>query len=567
MSIKFKSIQELINKTDPNQLTKADQWQASLTLNSWPESGIPFYYKEGDLNCEILLAAKNVTSHHCECSEWNLEIPCFHIVGLLIGHLNFKESSRKVLKAPKNVTIKKPRAAPGTIKSLLEEVSLESLVDFVQDYARYHKPFALALKARFSQESNQSGTKTIDGTELFQTTLENVRKNNKITIRGKSQLLMVLRNLRFQAEHLLSEGDYPEIIELVTGVLPHAATAIRYMDKVDKEYQQEILLLITKLVTVGRKGAPEIVEKVWQSLITEGKKTIYYSVGIQEILLQAMPTLIKDEKDRKEWDEMLDSQIERTWYQDSVRASLILAKYEGLEMLKNPELAEEFMNAHLTNHGFLEYVVNKVLEKGDRERAIVLLRKALDQGLSKNARRIVEEHLLDLTVSAGKKSEAIQMAKTLFLQGLDLKYLSLLSQLIPDSPTRKIEFDPILNIVRDMPYSLAKRDAMASLLKELERPLDLLEWVAKIKSLDLIMKYGDWCHQHLPKDTERLISQLLIEYARQNMGKEAAIKIKLTLMYLFEINLFDYSKELKNTLATEFSGRVILIEELNLLSF
>ncbi|MBL7809430.1 MAG: hypothetical protein JNN28_16545, partial [Saprospiraceae bacterium] len=104
---------------------------------------------EGDYEAEVMITPLKIKAYACECFGEGRRLMCAHIAATLIRVRQFLEqrSDAKRLKAEQKTSSELTRF---TVQTALENAEPEALQDFVRDYARQDKDFALALKTRFA---------------------------------------------------------------------------------------------------------------------------------------------------------------------------------------------------------------------------------------------------------------------------------------------------------------------------------------------------------------------------------------------------------------------------------
>ncbi len=104
---------------------------------------------EADFESEVMITPHKIKAYACECFTEGRRLMCPHIAATLIKIRQFyeqREETRRI-KAEQKPNNELTRF---TVQTALDNANLESLADFVRDYARRDRDFSLALKTRFA---------------------------------------------------------------------------------------------------------------------------------------------------------------------------------------------------------------------------------------------------------------------------------------------------------------------------------------------------------------------------------------------------------------------------------
>ena len=104
---------------------------------------------EGNYESEVMITPHKIKAYACECFTEGRRLMCPHIAATLIKIRQFfdqREETRRMkaeLKPSNELT-------RFTVQTALDNATPEALADFVRDFARRDRDFALALKTRFA---------------------------------------------------------------------------------------------------------------------------------------------------------------------------------------------------------------------------------------------------------------------------------------------------------------------------------------------------------------------------------------------------------------------------------
>lgn len=106
---------------------------------------------DGDVEYEIetIITPRQIKAFTCECWPPGRRMMCAHIAAALFKVRQFLEQKAKDRQA-KAEAEQREKAGRLTVQNILDSVAPTDLVDFVRNYARYNRDFALALKTHFA---------------------------------------------------------------------------------------------------------------------------------------------------------------------------------------------------------------------------------------------------------------------------------------------------------------------------------------------------------------------------------------------------------------------------------
>ena len=131
---------------------------------------------------ELKVSPSKVLGGTCECERFAEEGMCEHLAALMMAvrrkqqaHKQKREQEKKESQGPRKLTT-------GIV---LDNVNLEELAEFVRDYAKANRNFAIALKARFASIVTEIGGNE-KYMQLLESTIKAVRKlDRSISMRGR----------------------------------------------------------------------------------------------------------------------------------------------------------------------------------------------------------------------------------------------------------------------------------------------------------------------------------------------------------------------------------------------
>ncbi|MFK8105452.1 MAG: hypothetical protein AB8G15_23265, partial [Saprospiraceae bacterium] len=107
-----------------------------------------------------------------------------------------------------------------------------------------------------------------------------------------------------------------------------------------------------------------------------------------------------------------------------------------------------------------------------------------------------------------------------------------------------------------------RRDALAALFYLEKRPQDLMAYVQKIRSIDLLQRYDQFLIQYDKTACYSLYENLLDHYLEFHLGRKTAVKMRGVFHHLEKINATDLKRKLLKKYRKTYRERHSLIEEL-----
>lgn len=104
---------------------------------------------EFDYEIETIITPRQIKAFTCECWPAGRRMMCAHIAAALFKVRQFLEQKARD-RQTKAEAEQREKAGRLTVQNLLDTISPNDLTDFVRNYARYNRDFALALKTHFA---------------------------------------------------------------------------------------------------------------------------------------------------------------------------------------------------------------------------------------------------------------------------------------------------------------------------------------------------------------------------------------------------------------------------------
>jgi hypothetical protein len=508
---------------------------------------------------EVQLTGNKVKIASCECDTFMQNGVCAHIAASLL-QLNeqrkAKEAAKKEIKAQ---AIEASTTTRLTIPNILKNIDDAQLIDFIADYARSDKQFALALKTRFAGDLAATG----DIAEHYKTLIDNTLKNaknqkGKFTPKGWLQVFTLLDELRQKAESRFRNGELPTSFALIAIVLPLIHKFMRPSDspkiKLEKRQVQlvEILRGFTELPI-----SPELSNEMWAFLSNEWTQSVRHPFS--ERLFDWLFKQAKSEERTEKLLALVDHQlyVNRSFLEAKER--LLTQKIQILQKAGRIEEASQLILSASEQPDVLYFAIENAFANRDFKLAKSLCRNGLAIfGGSPNAVDHIENLLLDIAEAEFDRVGILDYAEKRFYKSLDLKYFEKMK--IVGLSAKKL--DEILETLENQPLRLERRDALAAIYTSEQRFDKLTALILQVQSLDLLRRYGVDLWRQDTEGAIELHKKVIYEYLMSHLGRPPAQRIRQVLEMHIQRGGFELAAKLRQDFNRDFPERHSLKEEL-----
>ena len=513
---------------------------------------------EMDYEVEIQISPSKVKAYTCDCVAYQQYGLCQHITAVLI-ELREIIKQKKAFKKSQKPAKEKPKRLTTTV--IIKNATPEELAEFVKNYARENRQFALALKARFA---SKIGMEDIEDKylQLLESAINASRRQGfKISPQGQKQLYYMIEELINQTEDAISIQNHSEacaIIKTLLNKLPGILPLIKNKEVLLKNIDKT--LSIFKQMIIG-PIAPQLKEELWQSAVFACEHNMGRSG--QDIDLLYLDLLLKLANEGPQIEDLLsviDLELSSPSLKKKKKVKLLINKIHLLEKNQQPELIHQLLEQHQDEMALINISIEKAIEKKDWKAAEAMALKGMQNNNLKSFQQEMLEYLLSISSHHNDQTAIEDYSKKLYLLSLDLKYYYILKENIKSD--WESYFESLLEEIQALPYSLEKRDNIAEVLAQENKKEDLIKYIGKIKSLDLLKRYD---RTLLPEQNEaviKLYTDFLNDYLKQHLGIQPVIKVVEVINHIIAIPAKDIAKQLKKNILTNFSDRNALVKEL-----
>lgn len=502
---------------------------------------------------EVRLRGKKVVEVSCGCVEFAESGQCGHLGAALLV------LRPRVLVPPPRKPVSSP-SSKLTTNLVLREVPHDELSDFVRQYARTNRKFALALKARFASLVSQAD-EADKYRQLLDSAISTVRKPDRsISLRGAQHLLKVIRELQRQLAEAMASKDYLSASYIARALIDKVTPLLNKLKGKQAEVRQELLVVFGQLSTLLQAPpAPSLITDLKDYIHAEYHRSVYRQHGLDLVFLQ----LMRDGGHTQEEQEAAIQQLEVKYKQDRRSTTpLLLARLTVLEEAGQETAARQLAEDNLNQAEVLLYALEQAKEKGLTKRVKTLAETGLQFDFSAEAKATLEETLLLLAEGKGDVDAIQDYALARFRATLKFKYYRQAQAATSSGEWSRIHKDLLTELLVN-PRSYAQQVAVAGLYAEAGEWDQLLTFLEETASLKLLSQYGQLLLASHEKRLLDLYRHLLLDYAENHLGRTPAKRIKTTLNKLTEMGADELAQDVVKTLRERYPERHALMEELS----
>jgi len=228
---------------------------------------------DGNFESEVMITPHKIKAYACECFTEGRRLMCPHIAATLIKIRQFyeqREETRRIKAEQKPST----ELTRFTVQTALDNATPEALADFVRDFARRDRDFALALKTRFAAH-------VTDAENPYALVLDSVlpkpSAKAKITEPDFRRLRKALDGLEEQLGLAQATLDFRAMFQIASAIF----LKINPLHAKAEGNRRAVLLHFCQksfeaLITINNSApSPELRESVWETLFTFGNKSVF----------------------------------------------------------------------------------------------------------------------------------------------------------------------------------------------------------------------------------------------------------------------------------------------------
>ena len=567
MKLNF-SLDKLELYLDDNILLAAEglmSLQKQTSLTEVEKNLFLAHFTEGGqiVESEVQLVGSKVKMVTCDCSIFKENEVCPHIAATLLELLERRKTKNEAKKNPSKSALAQTDVQPKlTIPNILKRIEPSQLIEFIADYARSDKQFALALKTRFASDLSFG---TIE--EHYKTLIENTLRNAKnpkgrITPKGWQQVFTMVDELRHKSESFFKSGELSAAFELVKITLPIVHRLMRPSDAPKAKLERRQVLL-TEILR-GFEGllvSPELGQQIWDFLLLEYAQNVRqeFSTRLFSSLLKNADTPIRVENLLQ----TIDNQIISCRQFIEVRDRLLTQKVQVLQKSGRVAEASALILSVSANPDVLLFAVQNAMSSGDLDLAKSLSENGLQIFRTNSAAtQNLEEYLLDIAEKQSDTEGALFYAEKRLLSNGQFSFYERLKK----NSVSSDKLTAIIQKLENQTYRIEKRDLLAAIYLE-EKLLDKLSnMIIELQSLELLRRFGvdlfEFDKENKGEKVVVLHKKVMYEYLYTHLGRPPAQRIRQVLESLIARGGLALAERLKSDLKKDFPERYSLNEEL-----
>lgn len=510
---------------------------------------------------EIRISASRVVQAACECERFRKTGECAHFAAALLA-LRRKWSEQQDKK--KNASARKERA-PKNLSAgiIIESISPEDLADFVRQYAKSNRNFAIALKTRFAPSVSVADNKG-KFMELLESAISISRKADRsLNARGIQKIRSVLDEMLEQMRTGLVQQHFTDAVDMAQSIIEKIATLLRKAGERQQELRepvQEAFSILREVVM--RQASPALLDALWQYAGEESRKLIYRTNTIDLHFLRLMSAMNNTEAREEELLTRISEQIGKYLSEGRDPSSLVLLQLQILEQSGKNMEAQELIEKYLSAPEVLLFAVRSAAAKEDWRRVGILGNAGLKMQLPPIVVAELEDLLLQWAILQNNANEITRLAQSRFFRSLDIKYYRVLRAV--NAENWNGQADLVLEQLRRLPFSVQRRNAIAAVLAEEGRVEALFDFMKDARSLDLVLQFGA---QLLPGEEAQLLDlyrELLEQYLRGHVGPKPSQRVREIVEQLYHNGMPGIAEQLVEIIRTEYPERHTLQEEMQI---
>jgi hypothetical protein len=293
---------------------------------------------EQPFETEVILSSKTVKAYTCECWTEGRQLICPHIAASLLKIRQYLAKKAED-KLQKQLEIPEPEGVRISINTILANITQADLSDFVKNYFRQDKDFALSLKTFYVGLQGESETH-------FQHLLEAVlpKKSKTLVVFAEPQMKRLIKMLSDFIEHIKETENHRLVYQISGSTLTKILPIIDHftLQQLDKILPFCELALKAACYSAEAAPSPELKEDFWIMLFNLAEKEAYP----KELQRMVIAFLAKKCNDSEK-----NTQIEGLFFQKPNPVSLFIAtlyiaalaqngiKKGGIRILEDQEFA------------------------------------------------------------------------------------------------------------------------------------------------------------------------------------------------------------------------------------
>jgi hypothetical protein len=503
---------------------------------------------EATYEVETIITPHKIKAFTCECWTEGRRLICAHIAAALFKLRQFleqKEEARKA-KAELRATTELSRI---TVVNVLDKAAPEALAEFVQEYARRDRDFALALKTWFAGSVSNAENP-------FALVLDSVIPKNPQdkTFREPDfrRLRTTLEDLNKQLAYAFEERNYPTGFQLAATILQKTNPLLAKLEgqKRQQLLQQSQASFFQLAKLQDEQVSPEMRESAW-SMVLEMAEQDFSPI---EMLVPVMFFLNREATNEEKFRRISDL-FDRA---PDPPPPFVLPLFIGALAQRNmPEAVIRVLEDHAAKPAVIRDAIVALVQSRQPEAAFRTGEYFLEKiKFTSGQRREIEDTLLAIAKNSGDPVRQSNLLWRRFVQSGNFDYYG--------------EMKTVAG--KDWPAELKRR--LAELRKQGNENIVAVVLAAEGKKAELaqllekqgdLLQFQQYENLFLPEDKTFVRSryvELLSAYLEEHFGRTASEHVRKTLANLMQKGEQALVLDIIRALTARFGDRPSLPDEL-----
>lgn len=517
--------------------------------------------KEISFEVEIQLTGKKVKAYTCECDFFqqnkSKKEPCKHIVASLLNLRKYL--LQKELAKEKTKVRHSSKPTKLTTSTVLNSVDLEALKNFVRSYARSDKKFAIALKARFAHTVQLEDPKE-KYIQLLQSTFNSVKTTkDKINYHAVQQVSSVINDILEHVDDAIALDHYAEASSILQAIIIKLAPNIKRAEKHEQKIIDLLVLAFKGMIQLLKKElAPELKKEIWEFCLENFDGKEHKKYGTQHHFFKLLLELTFEKSEADLLIEKLNTQLHLV-FDKKKKAELLLVKMKLLERFYQEDL-NDFVSENMEEGEILVAAIKNAIQQESYRDAKHLALKGLSIQKSVLIRNQLDDFLLNIALKTNDLKSIVIYSQKRFLVTFEFHFYNILKNASGDTWENDVE--NLLEEVKKQPYTPNKKETFATIYAEEKMYGRLVNYIRKIRSLDLLEKYDLELIKNYKKEVFDLYEDFLDGYLRNHLGRQTSVKIRDIFYKLNKIGARSLVNKLAKQYRQQYPERHTLMEEL-----
>ena len=226
---------------------------------------------------EMRISPSKVQQASCECAAFRSDKQCAHLAAALLALrrlLNDRQAEKQAARVQKK---ERPVRTLDT-QSILNNIRADDLADFVRQYARSNRAFAVALKTRFATD-----VPTLDNkakfSELLDSAIGMARKADySISHRGAGKIAAVADEMLSQAKQAIAQRHWADAADMAQSIIEKLTPLLRKAGERQVLLREAIRQSFQILLDIPASPVPpppDLKDALWHYAAEESKKLLY----------------------------------------------------------------------------------------------------------------------------------------------------------------------------------------------------------------------------------------------------------------------------------------------------